>query len=110
MPMTLSVRSSTSRGPHRGQDGRGSLAVAACQEEKTSQSYIARIEGGKGASIDGRAGALRSSDSHASADRLRTTRDPLIVDCAVAGSIPVCGRRSYRRQVIDALLAVDPDF
>ena len=38
---------------------------------KTSQSYIARIEGGKGARRRMR-GALPEVDAHASADRVRT--------------------------------------
>ena len=39
---------------------------------KTSQSYIARIEGGKSTTLDGCVGALRSSDPHAPSDHLRT--------------------------------------
>ena len=38
---------------------------------KTSQSYIARIEGGKGTPLDRCVGALRSSDPHAPSDHLR---------------------------------------
>jgi ribosome-binding protein aMBF1 (putative translation factor) len=68
---------------------------------KTSPSYIARIEGRQGPSVNRCSGTVRSGDTHASADRLRTTREALTrrgpVILFAAGSIPACyghGNRS----------------
>src|SRR5215831_332633 len=58
---------------------------------KTSQSDIARIEAERRVPRPTLFRTLRASDSHASADCLRTTRFTLIRRWR-AGSIPICGR------------------
>ena len=55
---------------------------------KTSQSYIARIEGGESAAVDGCFGALRARDAHAAADCVRTTANAVIHRGGEAGHRP----------------------
>jgi len=70
----------------------------------TSQSYIARIEAG---GVRPSTGAFErfACDTRASADRLRGARDARTRRSPRHrrghGSIPVCGRPSNRRQVVD---------
>ena len=67
--MTPSVRSSTSRALIEARTAAGLSQSQLARRMKTSQSYIARIEGGTvRPSTD--ALEVRASDSHASADRL----------------------------------------
>jgi hypothetical protein len=62
----------------RGADGRRAVAVAAGPADEDLAVVHRAHRGRQGPSVNRRSGTLRSGDTHASADRLRTARYTLI--------------------------------
>ncbi len=77
---------------------------------KTSQSYIARIEGGKSAALHRRVGALCAGDPYASADRLRARACPLMQPCRECKSTPADRARAQAIWIVSSGRAAVPSL